>query len=71
MKILTRLKNIWRLGGVELFPNGHYQTLNPITGESIVPEKTFGYIYEGKPQAKIITRKPLEDNIDKVLKDEN
>jgi len=35
MNLIKRLRNIWKLGGVELFPNGHYQTVDSITGESI------------------------------------
>jgi hypothetical protein len=67
MKILKRLYNIWNLGGIELFPNGHYQTLNPITGEPIIPipEKP-------KPQmAKIIKRKlmSVDEEVEDILKE--
>jgi hypothetical protein len=62
MKLLTRLKNIWRLGGIDFYPNGMYEKREPT---EIDKEFT---IKPRAPQAQIIKR-VIVDPLEEVLKE--
>lgn len=50
MNLIQRLKNIWKLGGVELFPNGHYEKLP----ENGIPSSRMAEIIHMRNEEKII-----------------
>jgi hypothetical protein len=56
-KLIQRLKNIWRLGEEK-------ETL-----PEVISETPKSYRFEGKPQAKIIKRQTLEQEVEDILKE--